>query len=719
MVRARRFLLIVALLGAGGLSAIWLLGSRGIEAPGSIPEVAVPLEVPRTSEVSEADAITRGEGRTNAELPATVTPLERARSELRGRVTTKDGSPLAGSQVSLRRHELTGFDLRDPELDELGLLLAEGVTDATGEFGFLLMAGECVDVHASFANLCPAVESGRCAGDFVELELMNGFLVHGRITRARDGSPVEDATVRVFPASRHFGALARETTSGADGTYSLRISFSDARLGVTPRSEQSSLLVPVSFGEDATCTLDVVVQEGLLIEGRVSDRLTGRPIVGARVHEGVEVRRSVVTDARGEYRLPGFGNPDVAELHADARGYGRRRGELSTPVEGRMRVDFELLPGHGARGRVVEWDGQPIEGAYVAAVAYSDANEDWCTARTDSQGNFGLEGLAPELRHALMIAKPAHATQVYDFPALEATTTSTDFGVIALLPARSIRGRAVDENGAGVPGVVVGLRGWNADRFVLSAGASPAGANWVETRDIWSDAEGHFEFSDLAPGEYAIHARATGRPPTAERNLRLVEGEDLDGIELLMPTGAGLRGRVVDEHGQPLPAIHVALLVEALHDPATTLESYASSTRTDATGAFEFSSLPPGEYGLELFPTVLDERDLREPPLLTTVHHVLADSAPLVVEMTRGRTIEGTLMDEHGAPLSGYRVQARGTANEIGWTAFTDSTGAFAMPLPRDTKWNLEVLAPEHDVPLLIVPEVASGSTDVLIELPN
>jgi len=266
---------------------------------------------------------------TDLASPPSSEPLPTAENrhagELTGRVLDPEGERVVGCAVELRRGFAREFSVLDLEMAHATERLAETRTDSSGEFRFELARGRPVDVVAASPGYVDQVLPDRYAGQFVEITLSSGYLVRGRVTRARDGSPVEDATVRVFQLGGP-SALQRETETAADGSYELRYTHGDrAMLQVLPRWDRSSEWISLEFGADGTVTKDVILEAGLLLEGRVTDAETGDPIEGAVVCEGWTFSRSVTTDASGEYRFPGFGAPGVGELFVRARGYGRAK----------------------------------------------------------------------------------------------------------------------------------------------------------------------------------------------------------------------------------------------------------------------------------------------------------------------------------------------------------------------------------------------------------
>ena len=130
--------------------------------------------------------------------------------------------------------------------------------------------------------------------------------------------------------------------------------------------------------------------------------------------------------------------------------------------------------------------------------------------------------------------------------------------------------------------------------------------------------DGEFCFKDIAPGKYRLVAEHNGYVPTsygADDNwsegtvLSLQKAQKLDRILLrLMPAGV-IRGRVVDEDGDPAPGLVVQALVPQEEIATLLLRESGEVQRmlkkqpvpiqitvTNDLGEFRLSGLPPGKY---------------------------------------------------------------------------------------------------------------------------
>src|SRR5947209_281297 len=86
-----------------------------------------------------------------------------------------------------------------------------------------------------------------------------------------------------------------------------------------------------------------------LITGRVRDRSSGRPIVGAKVEALstlVQARREAASNSEGYYYLPQL-SPGIYQISVTMDQYQTREvHNLILPVAGYLQIDFDLRPLH-------------------------------------------------------------------------------------------------------------------------------------------------------------------------------------------------------------------------------------------------------------------------------------------------------------------------------------------------------------------------------------
>lgn len=641
--------------------------------------------------------------------PTPVVAVDEALA-LRGRVVDPEGAPVPGAQVELRRGVLVAHNVLDLNLSRMREVIATTTSDADGEFRFLLARGVEVDVYASSEEHEPASAPNRRAGQYVVIKLSGGFRITGRVTRAHDGTAVSDALVRAFQRGGSSGS-ERRTTTDADGRYALTVpDNSDIRLAVVPIMERASSWIPVDFDQEGRAIVNVEVEDGFTVMGRITSAADGLPVIGATIGEGWTYRRSTTSDQNGEYRLTGMGAPGVHGLYVKAHGFGgSQRESVPEPVDGVSRVDFELLPGRRTHGRVVDENDTPLEGVLVAAIASDDGPEgqmiDWLAARTDANGVFEIDSLTPELRHALMLAKRGYGTRVYDFPETEFEDPDLDLGVFTLGPPGVIAGVVQDQEGTPIEGASVYVKGTNSDRDALlearSSRRETIGDFYSDSRSQKSDADGCFSFGDLAPGSYEVYGRSDDHSGEPRVRVRISEGEVEDDIVLEFDAGAGFAGRVVDSNGQPVEGAWISPWPTEHDDPSVPLTASIMAEISDADGRFAFRGLPAGTYAIDV-----------DPP----AH---ADDAPLLQWKMAGiHTSDGDVEValELGALITGNLRNANGSVPERHLVVAKDGTGQQFIYMARDDGWFRLVVEAGSVQDLAVYEGNSTGGTPVLTE---
>jgi protocatechuate 3,4-dioxygenase beta subunit len=662
----------------------------------------------------------RAPRKSSAPLPAAEPPVaadepeEVEATELAGRVLGTLGQPVAGARVTLHCGAARGFPVFDLAEENTTELVSEATSGRDGEFRFRLERGLAVEVRAELGPMLSAASPNRHAGQFVELTLNPGHLVHGVVTRSSDGAAVADARV-LFRAGGRSLAPERETRTLADGSYVLRVPAAErAQIAAEHAEAGTTRWFAVRFASDGNAREDLVLAPGILVEGRVTDAESGEPIAGATVGENWTFQRTTTTGADGVYRMPSCERESM-DMHASAHGYATSRGEPPRLAGENVRLDFRLHRGHAAIGRVVDESARPLAGVYVAAVGENDWTR---SARTDEDGRFRIEDLAPDRAHALFVSRRGSATQVYDFPESEASEAEIDLGQITLNGEQLVAGRVVDDAGQPVPEAIVTLDGWNSDRFVLAGGdSSRRGGRSVARRQATSDAEGRFWFGAVAPGSYRLFARQTGRAESASVSVLVQQGDERDDLELVFAGGLAIRGSVRDEQGRVLQDVHVSAFGED-GDTQT-----ATSTRVQADGSFEIRGLAPGTYWLEASRYRVRDDDPDEPWLDAYLEHVEAGGEPVTLVLERGATIEGVVRDTLGQPLMSAHVQPRVESFLAQIVAdSTDLTGRFRIVVPRNSRWTIDVypnLWGEAYKPPFSEPGVVAGTRDLVLTLPD
>ena len=117
-----------------------------------------------------------------------------------------------------------------------------------------------------------------------------------------------------------------------------------------------------------------------------------------------------------------------------------------------------------------------------------------------------------------------------------------------------------------------------------------------------TDASGHFAFHDLPAGKYIIQANSEKYPPPrpgvdvdSQQSVTLAAEDQKQDITLVLAPGAYVRGRVLDEDGNPMPSCSVELMSFQPMDGDRAL-STMTAAQSDDHGEYQMSNVQPGKY---------------------------------------------------------------------------------------------------------------------------
>lgn len=254
--------------------------------------------------------------------------------------------------------------------------------------------------------------------------------------------------------------------------------------------------------------------------------------------------------------------------------------------------------------------------------------------------------------------------------------------VFAALPAGA-QGPAPDQSAA-KPGTIRGRitaadsgRPLARTRVMLNAvGAPPAPAGMTVT----TTSQGTFEMKDVTPGAYFVSAQRSGfvtleygqrRPGERGTAIEVGTGRLVERIDIALPRGAALGGRVVDELGEPFPNVRVMALHTRYRQGAR-VPMLANTVLTDDQGRYRIAGLQPGSYFVAAASMEVWQNEQRQSMGYATTYFPgvaadLADTITLAVAqerldldftltMRRTARVRGRLQRESGAVGAGDGV---------------------------------------------------------------
>jgi beta-lactamase regulating signal transducer with metallopeptidase domain len=486
---------------------------------------------------------------------------------VRGRVIDLQGVPAAGvvfrvSALWTKHPDLTGFHVTTPLHDSIPPWLGPLRTDARGCFTLDGLPRDA-DLTLQVRDDRFALQEFRIATGHDEpaketvLPLSPPHLLEGRVTFGDSGQPVAGAHLHVVgyqtaSTMQSFDRIDGQT--GPDGRY--RISASVAHhYGIVVDPPQGSPYFLRRLTLNATVgtrqELNVAMQRGILVRGRIHELGSGQPVAGAIVVYRPKQKKnpifredlfatgeywelSAVSGADGSFRipaLPGQGHLLVKGPNSDFVPVRTSEGELEDDLPsgaslypvgllalnldaGANGADVNIPVRRGGTlvGRVVDPDGQTVPSAtiYSDAIASAGFASDFSDIPIED-GKFTLSGLDPE---------KTVSTFVFDAKSqlgalLELSVPKDGQPVtVRLQPCGSARARFVDR--AGKPLANVMLLSDPMFGLEMAIGPSPSGdtrdqANHVATtlvdnidggryQKLRTDAQGQLTFPSLIPG---------------------------------------------------------------------------------------------------------------------------------------------------------------------------------------------------------------------------
>ena len=325
--------------------------------------------------------------------------------------------------------------------------------------------------------------------------------------------------------------------------------------------------------------------EKLIYTGRVVDG-GGAPVADAEVFYSIrrDPSKSVTrTGADGTFRfeflrpeLKKWDRVDIIAMHPN-----HAIGWQNIPPESTSDVEIQLgIPG-SISGKIMNEAGEPIEDA-EARIQYLTTEEHGgglgidampiSPAKTDADGEFVLKGLPQGAATNLVTQGPGYAMELHFMVAVG--TMGLEF---RLKREARIEGH-LSFAGTGEP---------VKNTTVALTGIHPT-EGWGRTH---TDANGSYLLKNIAPGTYSLylHEAPEGWTAAAREHIKVVGGQTVSGVDLILVRGGFITGRVTDrDNDEPIANHHISF-----HDAARP-RSQASvhGTETDETGAYRFHAAP-------------------------------------------------------------------------------------------------------------------------------
>lgn len=396
----------------------------------------------------------------------------------------------------------------------------------------------------------------------------------------------------------------------------------------------------------------------ITISGSVTDSVTGRGIAGAVVtlqaspggaeiaamraqsdQRGgaanprpfpTQVPKRAVTDESGKYSFT-LPEPTFASIQASHSGYlsgvSRAERDLSRGI------NLKLVPTGVIEGRVVNSDGEPLQGVTVEMiqVQIQDGRKFLRraqAARTNDLGEYRLWNIAPSSVYVKVVGYQGTFTAPGGVPV---ANSSEAFPTVYFPTAPDRESASLIRVGAGqtmradfsmtsrksyrIRGVIKDSGSYRNLGVRLMTGEDAAG-----NRVAINTSTGVFEVNDVTPGTYTLQAFSTGGTVALGETSVAVGDQDVTGIAVALNTGVDVRGVIEHVGGSQSGAIQEGDTAGGFADPryarrpppnapvqAVILQpgripvpGTQPPAEVNSEGHFTFKDMLPGKYAFTL-----------------------------------------------------------------------------------------------------------------------
>jgi hypothetical protein len=467
----------------------------------------------------------------------------------------------------------------------------------------------------------------------IDVELPSGVTVSGRVLDD-NGAGVPFAPVGLCAGP--FDCFVIDTIADAAGDYVIRGVEEGTYLVAATRPEApanfleiayyavgGSVLDPeqaseVEVGPDGLTGIDIALATGLVLSGRTIDS-NGDPVAGAFVNAcgDASCGLSVISDATGAYQVVGLAPNQSYRLSVEAPaggpfpsgevGSGMTTGPdedgatipvADTDVSG---VDITLTRGNSISGHL---DGDLGAGVFVEPSGDFNARQ----ANVDQSGDFTVFVWPGTYQLFFGVAGPPEDGQfpygLYNGQG-EVLINQNEAGVQVDASAGDVTSlSAVLPDLPSISGLISGESGAVSTAFV-SACSEDAGCAFMGAPG------GVYEFVNLPPGDYAILAGSSGRVPSyyatsgsvpdaEDATLVHVDASDVPGIDIVLPDGSSIAGRITGPEGEPV----VGAFVLAIPSSGGISQFGPGSAETDSNGDYVITGLVDDTYRIHVTPVL-------------------------------------------------------------------------------------------------------------------
>lgn len=420
----------------------------------------------------------------------------------------------------------------------------------------------------------------------VDILIHRGTTVRARVVIAetRQGCPGAEVSLVDDDVGRRLSSTAdldgrAELSMAVAGSYRVDVRCEGHRLVGEPP------VLALSGASSDSESLQLTVERGFVVRGRVSGEGAGEPITEAAVAlipaRGGSPVAVAVADSAGEVELSGL---DVGEyvVTGVAPGWFPVEAEVRITIPRDDSFELTLRSGGSLRGAVIETDGRPVPSARVLAHRRS-VNGRWRgETLTDAQGRYDFAALPPGSYQVDVLSEGGQPLTTPSGKAASATASveggePSELEFVVTAQDGVITGLVVDGDGEPLTAAFVCARpdAPPPDAIVSRGRCAPR----------MTDVDGSFEIRGLSAGELTLEARVRGGGEASLSSVALG-----DHVELVVRDTGSLRGSAHYRSDALAPDLLVVEVVRT--DAAVRRREVFLRTR----GEWSIEGLPVGRY---------------------------------------------------------------------------------------------------------------------------
>jgi hypothetical protein len=579
--------------------------------------------------------------------------------------------------------------------------------DSQGRFRLKPGRADFVSVTAFAPGFAISSKEKVSPGEVLRFELSRGLAVSGVLRDARTREPLPGARLEI--SALPWGAQPAPFLPG----FGKSVAQSDGRgrfrlTGLPPGP------VYVSASARGYGRVDLRAQGGeedlavfLLPGGGALSGVVlspqGEPLSGASVVALVSGGESLMrwnwgrgteTDSKGRFEIPGLESAPYRLLAYHPETAFQILPEIRVEDGEVSAGEIRLPRGHRISGRIVDPDGEPLEGEIHIEALDGDLAPYYLSDRThrrsDSRGDFELENLPP--------GEYSVVAQAMGYPAEQVTVVLEGEGGADLGPI-------VFEDGLGIAGVVVDPAGEPVAGAQVTASRTPEPMEEMlgqetESANAETSPDGSFRLRGLDEGSFRLFA---GAPGYRGDEPLTVEAGAADVVLVLQRAGA-IAGTVVGADGKPIVGYHV------LAESGERRFGRARDFHSAFDGRFQIDQLAPGEYAI----TVMAEG--LKPGKLSRIAVRAGETTEVgSIVLRLGGRVRGTVSNPEGAPVAGASVAL--VRSFLGTTATSDVRGAFELAGLEEGVVTLRASHPDYADALVRDVELRSEADPVEVRI--